>query len=76
VSAGNWFCLLVFPDSSPYHHFPHPLMLQLLPTLSLLLLKLLGGWGVLAKAGHPCLDTLHWGIRGIFPTQDLSKTQN
>jgi hypothetical protein len=39
----------------------------------MLLLTLLGGWGGLAEAGHPCLDTPHRGSRGLFPTHDPSK---
>ena len=38
-------------------------------------LTLLGGWGGLAEAGHPCLDTPHRGFQGLFPTHDPSKTQ-
>jgi len=41
----------------------------------MLLLTLLGSWGGLAEAGHPCLDTPHRGSRGLFPTHDPSKTQ-
>ena len=39
MSAGNWFCLLVLPNSSPHHHLPHPAgfhLLSLLPSSSLL----------------------------------------
>ena len=25
LATGNWFCFLVFLNSSPHHHLPHPL---------------------------------------------------
>ena len=50
------------------------LLLHLLLEL-LLLLKLLGGWGGLAEAGHPCLD-LSKGSWELFPLMTCQKLEN
>jgi hypothetical protein len=89
VSAGNWFCLQsIFPKSIELQALIvklqtcNPLLLasslSSLPPSSLPLpcsLKLLGGWEGLAEAGHPCLDTPHWGSRGLFPLMTRQKLE-
>jgi len=42
----------------------------------MLLLTLLGGWGGLAEAGHPCLDTPTGALGGSFPLMTRQKLKS
>jgi hypothetical protein len=73
VQAGNWLCLLVFPNSSPHDHLPYPSSSSWMPSL-LLSLRCLFNVVIFCEPAAGALQGLSRAVSHSWPVKHLKIT--